>query len=144
MRILEIRPHSVNLCYKLMNELTKSLVIETAKDNIAAAKKNDSTFANLVDIAHWSWLIANHGWKFKQRAVDLFRQWHPEIYDGDFIQDYHTLGFDIDVMLSNIAMRCLWRKVVREPDLQLTKDWGDLPIITVQPQMNMFAELETK
>jgi len=116
-----------------MNELTKRLVMETAKRYKRKALENGTDFKHYVQYAHVNWLIAEYGWKLKQRAVDLFRLWRPEFYDGEFIQDYHRIGFDLDVRLSDIAMRCLWRKVARNADLKL-ESWGDLPVRVARPQ----------
>lgn len=121
-----------------MNEFTKTIVIETALQNKAAARANDERFRHQVCCNHQHKLIYLYGWKLKQRAVDLFRLWHPEIYDGEFIQEDYKFGFDIDVKLSELTMRCLWRKVEREPELQLHYDWGDLPKLTVEPQLALF------
>lgn len=120
-----------------MNKITRDLVINTAVEHKAAAQKNGSDFLHFVKRNHVNWLIAEHGWIYKQRAVELFRQFHPEVYDGEFIQDYHQLGFDLDMCLSEIAMRCLWRTVVRNPDLQVD-EWGDLPAKIANPQMSLF------
>lgn len=116
-----------------MNELTKQLVIKTAKQNKAAAKENGDRSYALLLAEHKSWLIGEYGWKLKQRSLELFKLWQPGLFDGEYIRDHYNFVFDINVELSHITMRVLWRKVGRDPELQLNKDWGDLPLLTVQP-----------
>lgn len=121
-----------------MNELTEKIVVETAKKYKRYAERNDSYFRHLVIVEHWEHCLYTWGWKLKQRSLELFRLWHPECFDGEFIQDYHRIGFDLDMRLSEIACRVIRRKIEREPELQLCFDWGDLPVRTVKPQMEMF------
>lgn len=120
-----------------MNELTKQLVIETAKANKAAAKKNDKQFRFLVQSNHMTEMIGLHGWQMKQRSLEIWRWLHPEHFDGEFLRDYHSLVFDVDVALSRLTMRVLARKIAREAELQLHFDWGDLPKLTINPQLEL-------
>ena len=125
-----------------MNELTRKVVTETALVNKAAARKNDISFDFLVRSAHWDTLIDLHGVDLKMRSLEIWQWWHPEQFcqmpAGDYVlDDGDPRGFDVDVELSRIVMRVLRRKIAREPDLQLL-DWGDLPKVTVDPQLSLW------
>lgn len=125
-----------------MNALTMTLIQETARANKVAAKNNGDQFCWLMRCAHEGYLIAEIGYRLKQRALDLFRQFHPEFFDGEFIQDYHRIGFDLDVELSEIAARVMWRKVDRDPALQLVEDYGDLPERIAEPQYDIDLDVD--
>jgi hypothetical protein len=75
----------------------------------------------------------------KERAMELFQVFRPEMFDEDgYIHEFADMVFDIDRCLSERVRKVLWRKVAREPDLQLNKAWGDLPRLTVDPQLELF------
>jgi hypothetical protein len=124
-----------------MNELTRAIVTKVAKENKAMAKKNDISFDFAVRNEHWNQMISRFGWKMKVRALELWFQFHPEMYQqyGNelFLDDGHKRGFEIDVELSNIVERVLKRKIGRQKELQL-EDWGNLPKEIADPQMRLF------
>lgn len=126
-----------------MNELTKRIVIETAQANKAEAKKYHETenykrFRWLVQVAHHHEMIRLHGWQLKQRSLEIWKCFHPEHFEDEFLRDHDYRVFDIDVALSHITLRVLARKIARDPELQLHYDWGDLPKLTVNPQLELF------
>ena len=125
-----------------MNDLTKEVVTKVAMANKAAARKNDITFDFMVRDEHWNTLIGLHGWRLKERSLNLWRLWHPEHFelanDGHwYIKDFLPCGFEADLLLSRIVGRVLKRKIAREPALWLD-DWGDLGKVTVDPQLKLF------
>lgn len=122
-----------------MNEITRVLVLKVAREHKAVAKRNDSDFRWLVDIAHWDYLIGLYGVDIRERAQELMRAFRPELFDSDgFISQKADRDFDLDYHLSNIAVRVLQCRIDRDPALRLTYDWGDLPKLTAEPQLRLF------
>ena len=120
-----------------MNALTRQIVTQVAQENKALARRNDDGFRFRVREAHWAEMIARYGWQMKVRALELWKIYHPEHFEGEFLRDYDPRVFDLDVALSHIVSRVLGRKIKRTPDLQLF-DWGDLPQRVAEPQMALF------
>ena len=122
-----------------MNEITRRLVIETAKKHKPAAKRNDREFMEMVLNAYWMHMMSEYGVELKMRALDLFRQFRPEFYDRHgYLNEFQETAFDIDLALSGIITGILDRKITRDPELRLHYDWGDLPKLTVDPQLSLF------
>jgi len=124
-----------------MNEITERVVREVAMGNKAVARRNDITFDFLVRDAHWDELVRRYGWRLKERALVIWRWYHPEMFelgsDGVwYLRDYVGQVFDVDLALSGVVGRVLRRKCKREVALQL-EDWGDLPVRLVDPQIRM-------
>jgi hypothetical protein len=118
-----------------MNQLTRDLVIEVSKKYRRDAKRNDSDFRELVEIAYQGHTIESLGIDYKFRALEIFKALYPECFDDyGFLDGPYSLDFD----LSALAVRVMDRKIKRTPDLQLHYDWGDLPEITADPQIRMF------
>jgi len=121
-----------------VNELTRKIVIATALENKSAVRNNPAIFEHRVISAYWDEMVSLYGVDLKQRALDLWCVFHPEHFEDGFLRDYDFRIFDIEMALSNLVMRVLRRKVARTPELQLSRDWGDLPKLTVDPQLELF------
>lgn len=121
-----------------MNDLTRRIVTEVAKQNKSAAQKGGFRFDGLVMSAHWNAVILSHGVDLKARALRLWHTWHPDHFDDDgFLRDYIPSLGDLEICISNRVENVLVRKVNRDPDLRLD-DWGDLAERIASPQMELF------
>lgn len=122
-----------------MNEITKKLVIKTARQHKALAKRNDSDFSYAVNVYHWEEMIDRFGADLKFRSLHLLSLFRPDFFDEDgYIYEFADMVFDLDRVLSWIAVRVLERKIERTPELQLHFDWNDLPVRIADPQMKLF------
>ena len=123
-----------------MNNLTFEIVTQVAQEHKAAARKNDLAFDFKVRNAHWDEMIGRYGWQLKERALRLWRQYHPEMFVWDedcwVLDDGNVWYATCDYVISTIVVRVLKRKISREPALQL-EDWGDLPKQVADPQIRM-------
>ena len=83
-------------------------------------------------------MIDRYGVDLKQRAMQLLSLFKPEYFDAEgFIYEFADICFDLDRKISCLAVRVMQRKIRRESDLQLDTDWGDLPVLTVDPQLRL-------
>ena len=122
-----------------MNEITRALVIETAKKHKASAKKNEYDFYHLVKTAHWDHMVATFGVRFYFRFCHLLALFRPEFFDKDgHIREFADFVFDLDKQISLRVASLIDRKIAREPECQFTPDWGDLPRLTAEPQLELF------
>jgi len=124
-----------------MNELTRVLVIKISQSNKAAAVKNGRRFRELVENAWWDYMLDLHGVDLRARAQVIMKALRPEFFepgDDNFIRNDVDRVYDLDRCLSWVACRALDRKIARDPELQLSYDWGDLPTLTAQPQLRLF------
>ena len=122
-----------------MNQLTRSLVIQTAKKYKSAAKKNDSDFGYLLGLVHWDNLINRLGPELQSRAMRLFARYHPELFDSDgYIKSYDNQVYDLELEISRLCVRIIERKIQRDPELRLDLDYGDLPERIADPQLVLF------
>ena len=120
-----------------MNELTRCLVIETAKKHKRVAANDSDRFMQLVRNYYWDHITSNYGVPIQERAFRLWRQFHPEHFDEEgYLNDYEPEIFDIELAISEIVMRALDRMIARSQDLRLD-DWGDLHITIATPQMGL-------
>jgi len=122
-----------------MNQLTRSLVIQTVKRHKSAAKKNNSDFGHLLGVAHWNEVINRLGPELQSRAMRLFARFHPELFDSDgYIKSYDNQVYDLQVKISRICVRIIERRIQRDPELRLDLDYGDLPERIADPQLVLF------
>lgn len=122
-----------------MNQLTRDLIANTAPLHKTAAADNGPAFREIMRAAHWDYLLDSYGVDLKKRAMALLESMRPDLFDPDgFISSQADYRFDLDYRLSTIAVQVLNRKIERDPDLQLCYDWGDLPVLTVTPQLALF------
>jgi len=121
-----------------MNTLTENLVRKIAKENKAMAKRNDADFREVMRIEHWNLMLDRYGVDLKQRAMELLSITRPEFFDQDgYLYEYADMVFDLDRLISCLAVRVMQRKIKRNPDLQLQTDWGDLPALIADPQLKL-------
>ena len=124
-----------------MNELTREIVTKVAKENKPQARKGGFGFDSLVMSAHWDYILLEFGVDLKQRALDLWRLFHPDHFEKDggdyFLRDYLAPFGDLEIEISERVTRVLVRKVNREPELSLDH-WGDLAERISNPQMELF------
>ena len=122
-----------------MNQLTRSLVIQTAKKYKSAAKKNDSNFLHLLESAHWNEIVGRYGFEIQCRAMRLIAFSRPELFDSDgYIKSYDNQVYDLELEISRICVRIIERKIQRDPELRLDLDYGDLPERIADPQLVLF------
>jgi hypothetical protein len=122
-----------------MNEITRALVIETAMKHKAAAKRNDYEFHHLMKTAHWDHMVATFGVRFYFRFCHLLSLFRPEFFDKDgYIREFADFVFDLDREISLRVAGLIERKIAREHECQFTDDWGDLPRLTADPQLELF------
>lgn len=123
-----------------MNDLTRRIVIETAKRNKSWAKKNDWHFAGMVEHAYWDELLGTYGWRIKEKLMGMIRTKCPEYFDEEgFLLSHVPEVYDLELELSEMVVEYLQGRFLdRHPEWELHSDWGDLPRLTVEPQLNLF------
>lgn len=114
-----------------MNEITKAAVecaLERYGGKSEAKKYYESpeaypVFIYNVESEWWTLLLAEYGWQLKDRAIRLWKVFHPEHFDdtGDWFKPEWDELFDIDTCLSCIATSALGRYIDNHPELQLDK-----------------------
>ena len=94
-----------------MNNLTFEIVTQVAQEHKAAARKNDLAFDFKVRNAHWDEMIGRYGWQLKERALRLWRQYHPEMFVWDedcwVLDDGNVWYATCDYVISTIVVRVL-------------------------------------
>jgi len=121
-----------------MNDLTLDLIAKVEKQNKAVAARGGPMFKALVQNAYNDHLITSVGIALLERAHRLFRKLRPEYYDAEgYIKSYEPDVYNcIEVPIARIATGLMWRKVERDPEMQLSGlDEYRTP---AQAQMRMF------
>ena len=123
-----------------MNELTRELVIEVATKHRNTIIKHGVGAIGWTLQAHYeNHMIAKYAVDLKFRAMEIYRWFHPEYFDSEgYLHEFADMVFDVDNQLSSMAIRVLWRRVRRDPALQLSDGWGELAQFTAQPQLSLF------
>ena len=105
-------------------------------------KEANPDFIYRVEQSWWDILMADVGWKYKHRAVTLWRAFHPEhfVEDGVWLDEGPDMKYDLDILLSNIAMRRLEHYIESRSDKQLETDqvWNYLTNAKGWQQLEMF------
>jgi hypothetical protein len=123
-----------------VNKITRDLVLRVSKDHKNTIIKHGAASVGMIlQIEHERHLIAEYGVDLRYRAMEIYSWIHPEYFDPDGeIYEFADMCFNVDHQLSSIAMRVLWRRVRRTPELQLVDGWGELAQLTAQPQLSLF------
>jgi len=118
-----------------MNELTRKLVIQTARANHRSAERNADAFFSILRSAHDNHITHALRIPLKFRAQRLWQLFHPEDFDDGFLENW-----DIEEELSRRVNR-LALKIVRKyrPQMKLD-DYGALPQQVAHPALPQGVE----
>lgn len=84
-------------------------------------KEAHPEFVFKVEDCWWTILMAEVGWQYKERALKLWKLFHPEHFgqSGEWLDEDDDSKFDLDVRLSGIAVRTMQRYINAHEDKQL-------------------------
>jgi len=106
-----------------MNELTRQLVIQTARRNPKEAIENGIAFLSKLQIAHNAHVSFDLLIPLRKRATALWKQFHPEHFDEEGFLD----NWEIEEALSKRINRIAERICERSNSPHNLSGYGDFP-----------------
>ena len=110
-----------------MNELTRKLVVQTARQYPRSAKLNSDAFLSKLQFAYADYIATELLIPLKFRALKLWQNFHPEHFDDGFLDNW-----EIEEAISLRVERITDFTIRNRPELQLD-DYGDLPRQVAHP-----------
>lgn len=126
-----------------MNAITKRIVVEVAKAYPGHARKNDHEIRHKIMERWWGEMIDLMGMELKINVEGTFVKAYPHMAGRDGYLDPGYYGTEIEFMLDELVVDLIEGIVEAFPDLLQLSDYGDLPRITVEPQLEdgLFDEI---
>lgn len=107
----------------MVNEITQRIVSTCAKAYAKDAIRGGEHFDWIVENVWWDEMIATYGVPMKERALHLYKLFHPSLFDEEgFLKSYEPAYYDIEVRIGEIVVRALERKIEEDEELQLQMD----------------------
>ena len=121
-----------------MNKITQEIVVKIAEEFPKHAKSHSTFFDTEVLYAYHEHLRSTLGYARKERAMRLWKLSHPEHFNGEgFLKSHEPKLYDLEIRISNIAARSVYRRIDKKTELQLD-DYTDFLDTLTHPQPSLF------
>jgi len=121
----------------MINDLTRKLVIQTARQHPREAQLNDDAFLSKLQVAHGYYISVELLIPLKFRALEIWQLFHPEHFDEEgFIND-----LDIEDALSRCTCQVADRICSRKDSGYRLTEFGNLPLQISTPMIPHDVEL---